>query len=167
MGAGASIGGFKHLTKEDIANHIKATPKVEQCAAIFLENEVDGAMLTEIRDADLNDFLTELGIKSVIQRTRLLVELKKIKGSKDLDSQLESSTTNGGATVEDKFEASFMVFGDDGDFKDGLTKKIGFLERSMEEECLTNDGGKWANDYRYIVEESAGTIRERRWQLEL
>ena len=48
-----------------------------------------------------------------------------------------------------------MVFGDDSDFKDGLNKKIKSLYRSMEEECYSNDDGKWKNHFDYIINQPA------------
>ena len=48
-----------------------------------------------------------------------------------------------------------MVFGDNSDFKDGLNKKIKSLYRSMEEECYSNDNGKWKKHYDYIVYQPA------------
>ena len=42
------------------------------------------------------------------------------------------------------------------DYKDGLTKKIvGGLYRSMEEECTTNEDGKWKDEFDYIVNQPA------------
>jgi len=54
-----------------------------------------------------------------------------------------------------EIEATNMVFGDDSDFKDGLNKKIKSLYRSMEEECYSNDNGKWKKHYDYIVYQPA------------
>jgi len=53
-----------------------------------------------------------------------------------------------------KFEG-YMVFGAVSSFKDGLVKKIKNLYRSMEEECYSNDEGKWKKHFDYIVNQPA------------
>ena len=51
-----------------------------------------------------------------------------------------------------------FVFGDENEYKDGLLKKINGLYRSIEEECLTNDGGKWKDEFEYVLYKSAREI---------
>ena len=54
-------------------------------------------------------------------------------------------------------EAKYFVFGDDKDYKDGLTNKIKQpLERSMRKECIENDNGEWSNEFDYVVNQVAG-----------
>ena len=58
----------------------------------------------------------------------------------------------------DKFKTDleYFVFGDiRTDYVHGLTKKIPNLSRSMSEECLGNDGGKWREEFLYVTEEAA------------
>ena len=114
MGASTSIVKLESLTKEDIAKYIKTLPKLDQYADIFLENDIDGPTLLATRDSDLPDVLSELGIKSAIHRSKLTAELMKIKTSALPNS---ASTPSVELLVDDKFETSFMVFGDDKDFK--------------------------------------------------
>lgn len=61
----------------------------------------------------------------------------------------------------DKFhtDVGLFVFGGADDFRDGLTKKIKKLKRSMRQECLTNDGGKWVGEFSYAVEQAAEVKR--------
>ena len=43
----------------------------------------------------------------------------------------------------------------------GLQKKLGMLvKRSVEQECMNNDGGKWREQYKYIVREAARAQRK-------
>jgi hypothetical protein len=50
----------------------------------------------------------------------------------------------------------FFVFGGDAEYRDGLTKKINdYFSRSIEEECMNNEDGKWAEHYKYVVEQPA------------
>jgi len=45
----------------------------------------------------------------------------------------------------------YFVYGDDEDYKYGLTKKIKSLSRSMEDECTLNENGRYRKDYEYVV----------------
>jgi hypothetical protein len=142
----------------------------EKCVNILLENNVDGAIIYSIPDTEISAFLTEIGIVSSVQRARLSAELVKINAG--LSSPKKATL----ATVEvhevevennnnnNKFEASLshMVFGSDEDYKDGLTKKITSLDHSMEEECSTNDGGKWKKEFDYVVNGIATESRENK-----
>jgi hypothetical protein len=64
-----------------------------------------------------------------------------------------------GLLHEDKFRTSVKEF----KFGDGASFQAGFLGivttamivRSIEEECLSNSDGKWADEYRYVVLEEA------------
>jgi hypothetical protein len=108
MGIGASLAT---LTKDDVANYVKAIPKLEKCGDTLLENDVDGTMLLGLRDEDIPDFLTEIGIKSAVQKAKLTGEIIKIKNN------LLASSSSPLPEVVNKFETQFMVFGDDEDFK--------------------------------------------------
>lgn len=61
------------------------------------------------------------------------------------------------ATTDSKFStnAKYFIFGTEDTYKEGLQKKIDVLNRSMEEECISNDNGKWKSEYMYIVYEKA------------
>lgn len=69
-------------------------------------------------------------------------------------SEIGSYNTDG----VDKFNCptEFFVFGGDVEYRDGLTKKIkDYFSRSIEEECLSNEDCKWAEHYKYVVEQPA------------
>lgn len=73
------------------------------------------------------------------------------------------STENGSSLLTEtgKFDTipeKFFVFGDEAHYVEGLTTKIKELTRSMEEECTTNDSGKWKEAYNYVVYEKAVEI---------
>jgi len=157
MGAGASLVS---LTKEDIANYVRSVPKIEKCADLLLENEVDGTMLLGIRDEEVAAFLDEIGITSPMLRSKLTGELIKIKHHLSSGNTAKEEGVVAQPQHENKFETQYMVFGDDEDFKYGLTKKIAYLDRSIEEECCENEGGKWKSHYDYVVKEAAFELVE-------
>jgi len=64
------------------------------------------------------------------------------------------------ASVGKMSSDAFFLFGGDEDYKDGLTKKIHTLTRSMRDECCSNDAGKWRSEFDYVVVEAAVETRE-------
>lgn len=61
------------------------------------------------------------------------------------------------STAEEKFssDVQYFVFGNNDDFKDGLTKRIKVLSKSMEFECCNNENGIWAAEFNYVVNQPA------------
>ena len=56
--------------------------------------------------------------------------------------------------------AASFVFGSRGDWVGGLQQKLGGLvTRSVAVECMTNDGGLWAQEYEYITQQPAQSLR--------
>ena len=65
------------------------------------------------------------------------------------------SSNNSG---EEKFSCpvEYLVYGTEEDFRDGITKRINpDLNRSIEEECTTNENGKYKSDFMYVVHHTA------------
>ena len=111
---------------------------------------IDGVELSYMSMDDVKELLMEMDMKP-FHRKKLMVMFSRLK--EQLHNQ-EAADLKYTTSPED------MVFGDHTDFKDGLTTKIQVLERSMEEECTTNDGGKWKEQYDYVVNEEATELHE-------
>jgi hypothetical protein len=117
----------------------------EQYRQLIVENGVDGKTLLSLQDTDLDE-----SIPNTLPRRRLLTELSKLKAAhQELYSAHGSSKF-----VVDK---QFFKFGSSDVFRDGLR---GFLaesdlKRSMEQECSTNEGGKYKETFDYVVSEKA------------
>ena len=55
-----------------------------------------------------------------------------------------------------------FIFGSRKDWIGGLQQKLGtFVKRSIEAECMTNDGGAWKTRYEYIVKKAAKSEQRR------
>ena len=81
----------------------------------------------------------------------IIIEDMHLKGLVEALTETDGDKTNN--SENDKFK--FFEFVSRDYYIHGLTKKIQKFSRSIEEECLQNDNGKWAEEYQYIVSEPA------------
>jgi hypothetical protein len=92
--------------------------------------------------------------KIVVSKQVMIIQELSRQGF--IDALADANDTSGGNT-DSKFDmpSELLIFGDKSKFKDGLTRYIHKLDRSMEEECRDNDNGHWYSEYQYIVHEVA------------
>jgi hypothetical protein len=88
------------------------------------------------------------------------LRLQVTKAKQSVKTQVISDANQAEYLVElytTKFVSNVALFsfGDVNDFKDGLKSKIPPPHRSIAEECLTNDGGIWKEDYTYVVQHAS------------
>ena len=81
MGNSASFVSLESISKKDIAQYVKEFVRLEECAEILLFNEVDGARLASIKQDDLLDYLSGIGIEIEEEQQILLEELTKLKAA--------------------------------------------------------------------------------------
>ena len=57
----------------------------------------------------------------------------------------------------DKFSCpvEYFVYGTEEDFRDGITKRVSDLNRSIEEECTSNENGKYLSEFMYVAYQAA------------
>ena len=115
-------------------------------------------MISILPDDNILELLVGIGITNVVHKMKLKTEIIKIKQNLlRMESMTEMPTVN--TEIEggkfDTVPGKFFVFGDVNDYKSGLTGKITSLNRSMEDECMINDQGKWKDDYDYVIHQNA------------
>jgi hypothetical protein len=146
MGSSSSviqISPLKNATADDIAEYVGNTdPAYLEYQQVLRDSGMDGAVLLALRREDIQDFLSELGIKSVVHKTKLSSVLGTL-----LEMATASKSTTSLEIRDDEKEEDlskltsiieFFIFGSELEFLDGLTKTIKVLTRSMEEECSQN-----------------------------
>jgi hypothetical protein len=152
-----NIESLINLTKEQVAEYLLSVQINQDCVNIIFHQEVDGLFISSISPEDIHSLLIEIGIVSPFQRTRLAVELKKalalpkkLSPEERIENAEEEKMTEEDGTIKFVAEVSQMISG-------GLKNKIAFLtqSRSVEEECCSNDDGKWKSYYDYVVDEAA------------
>jgi hypothetical protein len=163
MGSSSSVNQIsllKNATVDDIAEYVgNIGPAYQEYQQVLRDSGIDGAVLLDLQREDIKDFLSELGIKSVVHKTKLssvlgkLVEMATASKSATSLEQLDDEKEEDLSKLTSKIE--FFIFGSELEFLDGLTKKIKVLTRSMEEECSQNEGGKWWKHFNYVINEAA------------
>ena len=141
---------LSQLSKTDISELITSIgPAYSKYNDKIIENEIDGSTLSMLSQEELTEAFKDLGV-SVLHSAKIRSELNKLKNNTDK----EIDNNNG---TDDKFSCpvEYFIFGTEQDFYDGLSGKVTQLTRSMEDECTTNENGKWKQDYQYVVYESA------------
>jgi len=155
MGSGASVCVLNELSSQQVADYIGTLPQLNNYKGLFLDNYIDGQTLSVLTEPKIESFLADLGIENTVHRIRLCGELVKMKTKFEKQAVSEEAVVKAVVTSDEpnKFTlpTQFFKFGTADDFIDGLTKKLNYLYRSVEEECHTNDGGKWKEHYDYIV----------------
>jgi len=76
------------------------------------------------------------------------------------DNDDDNSTLSSDETLHSQkfmtiIDNQYFIFGDEKTFRHGLKNKVRKLTRSMEEEAVTNDNGKWKDAYKYVVYQPA------------
>lgn len=159
---GAAAGMPRQWSSQDVQNAVSAiAPAFSVYGQALFDNGIDGLALLTLKDSDIATFGIEI---KAIHRDRLLRELDSIrKLHKDI---VDLPVNTGNNTIQittlppvdaqssnSKFSSNVehFVFGKDDDFRDGLTKKVKKLVRSMEVECTSNDNGAWKNEYNYVA----------------
>jgi hypothetical protein len=102
----------------------------------------------------------DFGIYNAAHAIKLRKEVSKMKEKLEKGIEITAEEIEPASRIR-KFDSdAFFLFGDENDYKDGLTKKIQFLTRSMQDECYNNDRGTWKKDFDYVVYEPAVEVRE-------
>jgi hypothetical protein len=148
---GSMMKPIKTWTEDDVLEALKQAFSSKIYALVselVLDYGINSQELNYMSMEDVDEMLQE-GIPSRIHRKRISVLFSRLK---------EQMNSEAAAALKYTTSPKDLVFGDHTDFKDGLTTKIRVLERSMEQECTTNDGGKWKDMYNYVVNEEAQEV---------
>ena len=158
MGGGSSALSLKieNITSQDLGELMMSLPAAyhgyKKC---FLDNGIDGKTLKSIKKEKMDIFLEDLGISNTAHQLKLIAEFDILRSSSvsisNIYSNYQSSVIDSSCVENFSTATEYFVFGEEDDFIDGLRNKIKSLPRSMEEECLINDTGKYKDDYMYVA----------------
>jgi hypothetical protein len=141
----------------------------EACGTEIVVPSVAEALLTLLRDSSEH---AHLGLPQkddeLCEYARRMFMLADVGRDGALDARefalfwRHLPTSRASSVLGARFGARFVagtkhfVFGSRKDWVGGLQQKLGTLvKRSLEAECMTNDGGAWKKRYEYIVKKAA------------
>lgn len=157
MGSGASTAA--ELSSNAVAEHVGNITQLSKYKGKIIEKHLNGEVLQGLDDKDVDKYLDELKVSVKLHRTRLKEELKNYKRFHGNQAAKNEAIAAVKSEYEEivKFETKpeYIKFGNDDDFRDGLTRKIKDLVNSMQDECYNNEGGRWRKEFDYVVNEAA------------
>ena len=161
MGASASSlhpNKLEELSTENVAEYIRSIPYISAYEALVIKNQIDGACLAALKVDDLKVMLIEYGVNIVAHRIKLVSSFTKIKSY--FDKKIKIIKVINLEVGKCATASDYLRYHCRDAIKDALTKEI-ILTRSMADECILNDDGKYTKDFEYVMKAAA---EERRME---